>query len=112
MTACPTCGQPISQGVPAGISLDYNGRRLFVGNAEVHLTKIETDIVTVLMGRFGKVIASETLVVKVWGGVCDMTDADNALKVHISHLRKKFRGLPLSITNVWGSGFALLLKEG
>ena len=89
----------------AGLTMDLGRRTVFVDGTSVTLTRIEFDILTLLVRSAGSVIFRAELVAKVWGS--NWFGADNVLDTHLAHIRRKIAGsgLDKAIVNVRGVGF-------
>ena len=62
----------------------------YKGDQELYLTRIEYRLFLVFMNNLGKTITRQRLIEEIW----DITDeyiTDNALSVHIMHLRTKLK---------------------
>ncbi len=70
--------------------LDRAARRVTVGDAEVHLTPIEYDLLSALMRNRGRLLTHRALLVEVWGP--EYADATSVLRTHIANLRGKIEG--------------------
>jgi two-component system response regulator MtrA len=94
----------------AGIALDLGARRVFVGDLEVELTKVEFDLLHALAQRPGAAIARSWLVQNVLPPERDGTE--RTLDVHVSRLRKKLGPAGASLATVWGVGYTLRAEGG
>ncbi len=86
-----------------GLTIDLTERRVRVGDDEVHLTRIEFDLLACLAGRPRAVHPRERLLAEVWGwgeGVGSRT-----VDSHVKALRRKLGGG--WIRTVHGVGYAL-----
>ncbi|GAA4479943.1 response regulator transcription factor [Rhodococcus olei] len=85
------------------VSLDLTQRRVRLGDAEVHLTRTEFDLLAHLASRPRAAIARESLLEQVWG----WADGANSRTVdsHVKALRRKLGGD--LIRTVHGVGYAL-----
>ena len=100
---------------PAGdVSLTWNSirlnpatRQVFVGEAELRLTRTEYAILRLLMQNPSQVVTKSLLLEQVTEDTPDCTES--SLKTHMSNLRKKLReaGAEEPIEAVWGIGFKL-----
>lgn len=88
------------------ISLDY--RKVFVRSVEVSLTRMEFDILQLLMSNKRRVFTYEQIFCHVWGDdYCD--NANSILWNHIKRLRQKLKidsDVPDYIKNVHEIGYA------
>ena len=69
-----------------GLKIDLDRQLFYKGGTEIHLTKNEFRILTVLFQNLGKVVTYDTLMTTVWGPYAG--DAQT-LRVNMSNLRKK-----------------------
>src|SRR6478752_5679071 len=98
-------------GLDAGV--DVAAHRAFQGERELHLTAKEFDLLRVLVGAAGTVVARETLMREVWGS--DPTGSTKTLDMHVSWLRRKLgddASAPRYVTTVRGMGFRFETGEG
>ena len=106
---CPFCGTPAE----ALWELSYSTGMLRVGERLLRLTPIEADILAALASPPGRVLSTDRLIMRVWGGA-EPASADHALWVHIFTLRRRLRaagaGGALAIASLRGRGY-LLLQE-
>jgi DNA-binding response OmpR family regulator len=77
-----------------------------VGGQELALTRIEFDLLALLMEDPGRVVPREEIVSRVWG---DWFSDDHVVEVHLSRLRRKVSdaGGPRVGTAVRGVGYRL-----
>jgi two-component system alkaline phosphatase synthesis response regulator PhoP len=87
--------------------IDSSSRRVWVDEAEVHLTALEFDLLFTLAENHGMVLSREQLLQKVWG--YDYFGDLRVVDVHIGHLRHKIsKG---SIDTVHGIGYRFEDRE-
>lgn len=88
------------------IVLDQDCRTVTVWGTEVHLTRIEFDLLSVLMEKPKRVFSREELMMRVWDG---WHCGGHVLESHLSRLRNKFRdiGAPTVAVAVRGFGYKL-----
>jgi DNA-binding response OmpR family regulator len=90
------------------VVVEVAARRAIVDGAEVELTGLEFDLLTVLLRRAGRVVPRNTLLEEAGRG--DVNVSERTVDVHISNLRKKLgdkeRDPPL-IRSVRGVGYVL-----
>lgn len=72
--------------------VDVAARRVFVRGAEVHLTPTEYRLLLALTRHAGKVVTHRQLLRELGGE--DHSDAQHALRVHMSQLRRKLEAEP------------------
>lgn len=93
-------GQPLMAGE---LRIDLQARRVHRGVEEIHLTRIEFDVLAFLAGRPRAAVARETLLEQVWGWASDVES--RTVDSHVKALRRKLgSGL---IRTVHGVGYAL-----
>lgn len=93
-------GAPLSVGE---YRIDLEARRVHRGTEEIHLTRIEFDVLAFLAGRPRAAVARETLLEQVWGWASDAQS--RTVDSHVKALRRKLgSGL---IRTVHGVGYAL-----
>jgi DNA-binding response OmpR family regulator len=86
-----------------GCRIDMQARRVHLGDDEVHLTRIEFDLLAFLVARPGAAVAREKLLEHVWGWASDVES--RTVDSHVKALRRKL-GSEL-IRTVHGVGYAL-----
>ena len=69
------------------LCVDFAHRRVFVGEAEVHLTPTEYRLLTVLVKHAGKVVTHRQLLKDVWGP--DSVFENQYLRLYVGHVRRK-----------------------
>jgi two-component system KDP operon response regulator KdpE len=74
------------------LRIDLAGRRVHVGDHEVHLTPIEYKLLSVLVRHAGKVLTHRQLLNEVWGP--HHTQDTHYLRVHMAQLRRKIEPDP------------------
>jgi DNA-binding response OmpR family regulator len=95
------------------VRVDVAAHRAFQAERELHLTAKEFDLLRVLVGAAGTVVARETLMREVWGS--DPTGSTKTLDMHVSWLRRKLgddASAPRYISTVRGMGFRFESGEG
>lgn len=94
------------------LKVDLEGRRVFIGNMQIHLTLTEYKIITAMIHRAGQVVTHQHLLETVWGP--KKADAVDSLRVHITHLRRKLEPDPVRprfIITEAGVGYRLHLES-
>ena len=72
-----------------GIELDPAGRTVKIGGKELPMTRKEFDLLTLLIGKAGRVLSIRYILEAVWGyDPADYNDP-GTVEVHVCHLRKK-----------------------
>ena len=89
----------------ADLRLDPAARRAWRGSRELELTKMEFDLLELLMSNAGVVLGRETLYEQIWG--FDFETSSRSLDVYVGYLRAKLEagGEPRVIQTVRGGGF-------
>lgn len=67
--------------------MDFERRKVFVRDGEVHLTPIEYKMLTLLVRNAGKVLTHHLIQQEVWG--YDTTDDYQSLRVFMANIRRK-----------------------
>ena len=94
--------------VVAGITIDDNGKSVYVDGKEVSLTPKEYEILKLLALTPGKVYSPADIYRHVWKD--EPFGADATVAVHIRHLREKVEinpNNPRYIKVVWGQGYKI-----
>ncbi len=92
----------------AGIEMDDEGKTVTLYGEPVSLTPTEYDILRLLLRNPGKVFSSREIYRQVWNDA--PLGAENAVAVHIRHLREKLEidpANPRCLKVVWGQGYKL-----
>jgi two-component system response regulator RegX3 len=87
--AAPTGEQPAAGEVVqvGGVVLDHARREVRVDGALVELTRKEFDVLALLLANAGRVVARDTLILRVWGD--DYVGDTKTLDVHVKRIRSK-----------------------
>ena len=85
-------GGPEAIFVKDGLAVDYEKRKVTVGEEEVHLTPIEYKILLLLIANQGKVLPHNYIIREIWGYSGEI-DAGN-LRVFMATLRRKIEKDP------------------
>jgi two-component system KDP operon response regulator KdpE len=72
--------------------IDLAARTVFRGDEEIHLTRIEFDIVSHLARNLGKLVTHRQLLKEVWGPGYETET--HYLRVHVAHIRAKIEPEP------------------
>ncbi len=87
-----------SPDVPSGRScngqlcIDYDKRRVYLGEKEIHLTQVEYKIVMLTMLHVGKVLTYDFIIRCVWGA--RPTVSNQILRVNMANIRRKLEENP------------------
>ena len=90
----------------AGLRMDCESRRVFVGEKEINLTAKEFDVLELLIFNPNKVYSRETLLNIVWG--YEYPGVVRTVDVHIRRLREKIEENPSDpkyVHTKWGVGY-------
>lgn len=96
-----------------GLVIDFDKRLVSLDGKEIHLTRVEYKIVSLLAQNSGKVITYDTLIDQVWGPYAD--DNNRILRVNMANIRRKLEsnpGEPRFIFTELGVGYRMLEDEG
>lgn len=86
--------------------LQFNGRVLTIGDAEIILTTQEREILELLARRTGSVSRRD-----IEDLVCQSVPSSNSIQCLIYRIRRKLDKTPLQIVTHWGEGYELVRKE-
>lgn len=95
-----------------GLVVDFGKRLVTVEGKEIHLTKVEYKIVSMLAQNSGKVITYSSLIEQVWGPYAD--DNNRILRVNMANIRRKIEknpGEPEYIFTELGVGYRMIEDE-
>jgi two-component system KDP operon response regulator KdpE len=94
------------------LCVDLVARTLTVRGEPVHVTPIEWDLLKTLATQAGRTLTHRQLFAAVWGGRSE-GDAQQYLRVHIAHLRRKIESDPVRpryIVTEPGVGYRFVLS--
>jgi len=105
--------QPASEPVfvLAGLRVDFERRRVFVDDSEVHLTPTEYKLLGTLVRHAGKVLTHRQLLKEVWGP--NAVEHTHYLRVYMTQLRHKIEqdaARPRYLLTEPGVGYRLRLE--
>jgi len=89
--------------------IDFEKRLVVLNGEEIHLTRVEYKIVSILAKNSGKVITYDTLINQVWGPYAD--DNNRILRVNMANIRRKLEnntGEPEYIFTELGVGYRMI----
>ena len=95
-----------------GLVVDFGKRLVTVEGKEIHLTRVEYKIVSMLAQNSGKVITYSSLIEQVWGPYAD--DNNRILRVNMANIRGKIEknpGEPEYIFTELGVGYRMIEDE-
>ncbi len=87
------------------LTIDFAGKRVYVNNEEIILTKKENDILMLLAKSQNKIFSREEILQLVWKN--ESFVLDRTVDVHIARLRKKLGKYGNMIINRSGYGYSL-----
>ena len=93
--------------------VDFNKRLITLKGEEVHLTRVEYKIVSILAQNSGKVITYDSLINQIWGPYAG--DNNRILRVNMANIRRKIErnpGEPEYIFTELGVGYRMIEDEG
>ena len=93
--------------------IDYDARRVFRGESEIHLTQTEYNIVAMLSRHCGKVLTYTAIIKEIWGYPDE--GSTKKLQVNMANIRKKLGVRPGEnhyIVNELGVGYRMCSDEG
>ncbi len=96
-----------------GVELDDGAKTVTVDGEAVGLTPKEYDILRLLMQHPGQVFSPNEIYRAVWDEL--PLNADNAIAVHIRHIREKIEINPADpryLQVVWGKGYKMVPQKG
>jgi two-component system KDP operon response regulator KdpE len=99
-------GEPVF--TVGGLRLDFEHRRVFVDDREIHLTPTEYKLLATLVGHAGKVLTHRQLLKEVWGP--NAVEQTHYLRVYMTQLRHKVEAdsaRPLYLLTEPGVGYRL-----
>ena len=73
------------------LQIDYDKRRVMLGEKEIHFTPIEYRIIVLLSQNVGKVLTHDFIVKEVWG---PYTNETQTLRVNMANIRRKLEVNP------------------
>lgn len=88
--------------------IDYDGRRVFIGDQEIRLSQTEYNIVALLSEHCGKMMTYSAIIKGVWG--YSNLGSVKKLQVNMANIRKKFGvqpGQTWYISNELGVGYRM-----
>ena len=94
-----------------GLVVDFGKRLVTVERKEIHLTRVEYKIVSMLAQNSGKVITYSSLIEQVWG---PYADDNKILRVNMANIRRKIEknpGEPEYIFTELGIGYRMIEDE-
>ncbi|RYL87520.1 response regulator transcription factor [Sporolactobacillus sp. Y61] len=96
-----------------GLTLDRDGRRIFVHDQPLDLTPKEFDLLMTLAENKGRVLSREQLIEKIWG--YDFEGDARVVDIHVKNIREKLKRSGLAyhpIQTSWGVGYKFETEAG
>lgn len=89
------------------LRINYNTRRVFVGDTEIFLSKKEYDLLMYFMSNIDIALTKASMAEHLWGDNIDSVDSFDILYSHIKNLRKKLTdgGCAEYIQSIYGIGY-------
>ena len=100
---------PSSSFVVDDLVIDYDRRKVSVGETQIHLTQTEFNILAYLSHNTGKVMTYSAIIRAIWGSMDD--GSIKKLQVNMANIRKKLGCRPGDnryVTNELGVGYRML----
>jgi len=88
------------------LEVDIEKHRVRLGGKQVKLTSVEFRLLAYLVGKAGRVLSFEEILLSVWGS--EYKGNDDYVHVYISHLRNKIEQNPKNpryIRSIYGVGY-------
>lgn len=88
--------------------IDYDARRIFVGEKEIRLSQTEYNIMALLLANCGKMMTYSAIIKEIWGYPDE--GSTKKLQVNMANIRKKFGVKPGDawyISNELGVGYRM-----
>jgi len=89
------------------LRVNYNTRRVYVGDTEISLSKKEYDLLLYFMSNIDIALTKASMAEHLWGDNIDSVDSFDILYSHIKNLRKKLTdgGCAEYIQSIYGIGY-------
>lgn len=89
------------------IRINYNARRVFIGDNEISISKKEYDLLLYFMSNIDIALTKASMAEHLWGDSIDGADSFDILYSHIKNLRKKLTdgGCKEYIHSIYGIGY-------
>lgn len=110
--------QPVQEGLltpgyqAKELHIDFEKRRVTLGENEIRLTQIEYKLVSLLAENSGRVITYESIIRTIWGPHAD--NNNQILRVNMANIRRKIEknpAVPVYIFTEVGIGYRMLENE-
>ena len=94
------------------LTVDFEKRLITLGGEDIHLTRVEYKIVSLLAKNSGKVFTYDALINNIWGPYAD--DNNRILRVNMANIRRKIEINPAEPEYIFtelGVGYRMLEDE-
>ena len=91
------------------LCIDFNARRVFIGEADIHLTRTEYSLIAELAHRLDAIVTHDELLSSVWGP--EYRGSNHYLHTYLGRLRKKLGDYGDLLETVPGMGYNLHSKK-
>ncbi|MBZ0282415.1 MAG: response regulator transcription factor [Anaerolineae bacterium] len=88
-----------------GLLIDLKGRRVYVDDKDIHLTRTEFALLATLAQNQDRILEHDDLLAKVWGG--QYRGSNHYLHVYFGRIRKKLENYQHLLETVAGQGYIL-----
>jgi two-component system, OmpR family, KDP operon response regulator KdpE len=92
------------------LRIDLEAHRVFIGEADLHLTRTEYAILAELAQRLDEIVTHDELIASVWGA--EYQGSNHYLHNYIGRLRKKLGTYGSLLETVPGMGYSLHARTG
>ncbi len=91
------------------LKIDLTERRVFIAEADLHLTKTEYEILAELARHLDSIVTHDELITQVWGA--EYRGSNHYLHTYLGRLRKKLGDYGDLLETVTGMGYNLHSKK-
>ncbi len=98
-----------SKVVIGDLKIDLTERRVFIADADLHLTKTEYEILAELARHLDSIVTHDELITQVWGA--EYRGSNHYLHTYLGRLRKKLGDYGDLLETVTGMGYNLHSKK-
>ena len=104
--------KPVKSYSADDLCVDFDRRKVLLNGKEVHLTRIEYKIVSILAKNSGKLMTYDAIINDIWGPYAD--DNNRILRVNMANIRRKLESNPAEPKYFYtelGVGYRMLEDE-